>query len=252
MEEQSINKKIYLKNGKVDRHFLAEANIKLRDEDILTIIQWAKDVFGEEEIAMTTAFGYSGLTLLDHVLKIMPDIKLYFIDTGFHFQETLEFCNKLSKMWNLNIEILKPDLSKKELEKKLGKEPYKTNADLCCHYNKTEPLLRILRKHAVWLSGIRRDQSITRADIEILELDGRGVIKLSPMAKWTRKQTWDYIRNNNIPYSPLHDKGYYSIGCEPCTKSIDEGGDERDGRWPFMQKLECGIHLNNDKNISDF
>ena len=152
-------------------------------------------------------------------------------------------CHICKKEWDLNLEVIEPETTKKQLEKKIGKEPYKVNADLCCHYCKVEPLLRVLHKHEAWLSGIRRDQSITRAKIQVIDLDGRGSIKISPMYKWTKKRTWDYIRENNVPYHPLNDNGYPSVGCEPCTVPVEEGGDERDGRWPFMQKLECGIHL---------
>jgi phosphoadenosine phosphosulfate reductase len=246
--EKRIENKPYIKNGAIDKHFLAKANKKLSNEDVSTVLNWTKKTFGTEEVAMTTAFGYSGLVLLHHVINIIPDINIYFIDTGYHFQETLDFCDKITDEWNLNLTVLKPDISKEKLKEKLGKEPYKENPDLCCHYNKVEPLLRILKNHSAWLSGIRRDQSITRADIEVIELDGRGKIKISPMSHWTRDQTWEYIHSNDIPYNPLHDQRYMSIGCEPCTVPVEQGGDERDGRWPFMQKLECGIHLNNNSN----
>ena len=223
--------------------FLKEANEMLQDKDVMTILTWAKDTFGMNEISMTTAFGYSGIVLLHHVIAIMPRIQLYFIDTGFHFQETLEFCDFIQKKWDLNLTILHPELTRDALTQKLGDQPYETNPDLCCHYCKVEPLLNVLPNHLIWLSGLRRDQSRTRAEIEIIEVDGRGKIKLSPLAFWSREQTWDYIKDHGLPYHPLYDQGYPSIGCEPCTVPVDEGGDERDGRWPFMQKMECGIHL---------
>jgi len=235
----------------LDYKFLAEANKKYSNADVDTILRWTKDNFGDT-FAFTTAFGYSGIAILHHALKIMPDIKIYFIDTGYHFKESLEFCKYMTKKWNLNLEIIKPDITKKELEKKIGKEPYKINADLCCHYCKVEPLLRVLHKHSAWLSGIRRDQSVTRGGIEVIDIDGRGVLKICPMAKWTREQTWDYIKKHNLPYHPLHDKGYQSIGCKPCTKPVEAGGDERDGRWPDMQKLECGIHLFNNQEKKEY
>jgi len=228
------------------KKFLAEANKKYSNSDVDTILKWTKNTFGES-FAFTTAFGYSGIAILHHALKIMPDMKIYFIDTGFHFKETLDFCKEITEKWNLNLEVLKPEITVKQLKKKMGKEPYKVNPDLCCHYLKVEPLLRVLHKHSAWLSGIRRDQSITRGGVEVIDVDGRGCIKICPMAKWTRKQTWDYIKKNKLPYHPLHDKGYPTIGCQPCTIPVKDGGDERDGRWPDMQKLECGIHLFNEK-----
>jgi phosphoadenosine phosphosulfate reductase len=233
----------------VDVEFLAQARNKLTDADVFKILKWTKKTFGNN-VAMTTAFGYGGVVLLHHVLKIIPDLKVYFIDTGFHFKETIDFCNRIIDEWNLNLEIIKPTVLKTELEKKIGDSPYKLNPDLCCHYCKVEPLLRVLHNHSAWLSGLRRDQSRTRAEIEIIEMDGRGTIKIYPLAHWTKEQTWKYIKKNNLPYHPLHDKDYLSIGCKPCTKPIKAGGDERDGRWPDMQKLECGIHLHKNKNKS--
>jgi len=227
----------------VDKAFLRDANEQLQDKDVISILEWAKDAFGGDRISMTTAFGYSGLVLLHHVLSLMPDIQIYFIDTGFHFKETLGFCERITKEWDLNLKVLHPEITMGELVDKLGPQPYEENPELCCHYCKVEPLLKILNNHLVWLSGIRRDQSRTRAEIEIIELDGRGKIKLSPLAFWTQKKTWQYIREHDLLYHPLHDKGYLSIGCEPCTIPVEKGGDERDGRWPFMQKMECGIHL---------
>lgn len=231
----------------VYKKFLAEANKKYSDANVETILKWTKKAFGES-FAFMTAFGYSGIAILHHALKIMPDMKVYFVDTGFHFPETLEFCEYIADKWNLNLEVIKPDTTIKKLEQKIGKKPYEVNADLCCHYLKVEPLLRILHKHSAWLSGIRRDQSITRGGVEVIDMDGRGCIKICPMTKWTKEQTWDYIKKNKLPYNPLHDKGYPSIGCSPCTKPAKAGGDERDGRWPDMQKLECGIHLYDNGN----
>lgn len=230
----------------IDTKLLAQTRDKFIDADALTILKWTKETLGKN-VAMTTAFGYSGMVLLHHALQIIPDLKIYFIDTGFHFKETVDFCNKITDEWNLNLEIIKPSITEETLNKKIGKLPYKINPDLCCHYCKVEPLLRILHDHTAWLSGLRRDQSRTRAGIETIEVDGRGTIKIYPLAYWTKERAWEYIKKHDLPYHPLHDKKYLSIGCEPCTIPIEKGGDERNGRWPDMQKLECGIHLYNNK-----
>lgn len=226
----------------VDVDTLAKANERLANADVMTILRWAEETFGDDA-GMMTAFGYSGLVLLHHALQVMPDMKIYFIDTGFHFPETIAFRDEISRKWHLNLETIKPMTSRAEVEKRISKEPYKTNADLCCHYCKVEPLLRVIHTKSAWLSGIRRDQNVTRAGIEPIELDGRGVIKVSPMTTWTRERTWGYLREHKLPYHPLHDKGFPSIGCMPCTAPVAKGGGERDGRWPFMLKTECGIHL---------
>ena len=226
----------------IDKEALAEENVRLATADVMTILEWSLDTF-QDDIGMTTAFGTSGLVLLHHALQIMPDIKIFFIDTGFHFRETLEFSERISNEWNLNLEVVESMTSLEEVVKKVGAEPWRVNADLCCHYRKVEPLLRFIHTRKAWLHGLRKDQSIMRAAMEVIELDGRGVLKISPLIMWTGEHVWDYIHKHNIPYHPLHDQNYPSIGCEPCTLPVEKGGSERDGRWPFMQKMECGIHL---------
>jgi phosphoadenosine phosphosulfate reductase len=224
---------------------LKTVNDKLLKSSTEEIIQWTADNYGDS-IAMTTGFGYSGIALINMATEIIPDLKLFFIDTGYHFKETIELSYKLEEFWGIELNRVKPTLTKDKVIELVGEKPYLVNADLCCHYNKVEPLLTFIHKYDVWLSGIRRDQSNTRASIQPIELDGRGVIKVSPMFNWTKEQTWKYIKDKNIPYNPLHDESYPSIGCQPCTHPVEEGGDERDGRWLLMQKLECGIHLNGE------
>ncbi len=211
------------------------------------ILLRAKKEFGGS-LAMTTAFGYTGIVLMHFVKDIIPDIPIYFIDTRFHFEETIKLAKKIKKEWNININTISSKYSEKELETILGKEPYKTNPDLCCKYRKVEPLLQTLKEKNAWLSSIRRDQSKTRADIEVIEVDGRGTIKINPLYNWTRDEIWMYIRKYDLPYNPLHDQYYPSIGCRPCTKPVDKGGNERDGRWADIEKTECGIHAYNKED----
>lgn len=214
---------------------------QLAGESVEMILEWTFDTFGKD-VAMTTSFGYSGLVLLHQALQLYPNLPLYFIDTGFHFEETLQFSEQLQEKWNLNLHIVKPEISQKELKRRLGDKPYENNPDLCCNYNKVEPLLKVINDKSAWLSGIRRDQSSSRANIEIVERDRWGTIKVSPLYDWTREQAWEYIRAHDIPYHPLHDEDYFSIGCEPCTAPVNGNGQERDGRWPSSGKMECGLH----------
>lgn len=209
--------------------------------DVRENLKWIKNNIGNE-VGMTTALGYSGIALMHHIKEIMPEIDVFFIDTGYHFAETLNLFKELKKEWNLNLKILKPYFGKKDLKKIIGKEPYKINPNLCCHYLKVEPLLRVLHTKKIWISAIRRDQTYTRSQKSIVELDGRGIVKIYPLLSWTRDETWNYIKLNQLPYNPLHDNGYSSIGCKPCTDKTPEGGDERDGRWKSMPKFECGIN----------
>ncbi len=229
----SLNEKIELVN-RLKKRF--------EDKGVSEIIQESYNEFGDE-LAMTTAFGYSGIVLMSFVREIAPDLAIYFIDTRKHFDETIDLMNRIRDGWELNITSLYPYFPEETLEGIIGRDAVRDNPDLCCHYRKVEPLLRILGTKRAWLSAVRRDQSRTRSAIEVVEIDGRGTIKISPLWNWTSDQAWEYIRKNDLPYNALCDQNYPSIGCKPCTEPVEAGGDERDGRWKSMSKLECGIHV---------
>jgi len=230
-----------------DSKRIQELKRELENKDVTEIIVSAHEEFGDK-LAMTTAFGYSGIVLMSFVKDIVPEMPIYFIDTRYHFEETLKLAEKIKKEWKLNIIYLSTKYTEEELEKIIGKEIYKNNPDLCCQYRKVEPLLSVLKTKDAWLSAIRRDQTRTRESIDVIEIDNRGVIKVNPLYKWTRDQTWMYIRKYDLPYNPLHDQYYPSVGCKPCTYPVDKGGDERDGRWRGMPKVECGIHDYKEKD----
>jgi len=206
------------------------------------IVSIARERLGHR-MMMTTAFGYSGIVLLSFVKDAYPEIPCYFIDTGFHFEESLKLYQKINLEWGLNIKVIRSMRSEENLLNELGQEGYKDNPDLCCYYRKVEPLMEIMKSDSVWLSAMRRDQSSTRAETQPLGFDGRGQIKVNPLYNWTKEQCWTYIRKYNLPYNPLHDQFYPSIGCHPCTRPVDEGGEERSGRWAGSEKIECGLHL---------
>ena len=215
----------------------------LKDKSVEDILIWAHKRFGDR-LGMVTGFGYSGVALMHHIYKLDLKISIYFIDTGYHFPQTLKFAKQLGKKWKLKIIWLKAEgYLRKHLLKIEGSKPWKSNPNLCCHYCKVEPLLRVLFKKEAWLSALRCDQSYSRSLINIVEMDGRGTFKIYPLAKWTKIQTWEYIKKNKLPYNPLYDKGYLSIGCKYCTVPVIKGGDERDGRWKSTPKFECGIHI---------
>jgi phosphoadenosine phosphosulfate reductase len=221
---------------------IAELKEEFEKKSVPEIIVRAHEEF-RDKLAMTTAFGYSGIVLMNFVKNLIPWLPIYFIDTRFHFEETLKLAEKIKKEWKLNIIYISTQYTEEELEKIIGKEVYKTNPDLCCQYRKVEPLLRVLKTKDAWLSSIRRDQASTRESIDVIEIDDRDTIKINPLYNWTRDQTWMYIRKYDLPYNPLYDQYYPSIGCKPCTAPVDKGGDERDGRWRGMPKVECGIHV---------
>jgi len=217
--------------------FLKEINRQLGKRSVDRILKLAVGHF-RDDIALTTAFGASGMVLLHHVLKIKPDIRVHFIDTGYHFPETLEFAGMIQKKWHLNLTITRPSGRDKEL----GPEPYVADPDRCCAINKVEPLLSFIYEQSAWLSAIRRDQSQTRKHLRLVEIDRRGTIKISPLINWSHREIWRYIHTHKIPVNPLFAKGYSSIGCAPCTVKVGAEGHERDGRWQKSSKLECGLH----------
>jgi len=225
---------------------IAELKREFEKKSLQEIIVRAREEFGNG-LAMTTAFGYSGIVLMSFIKDIIPDLPIYFIDTRFHFEETLKLAEKIEKEWKLNIIKISTQYTEEELKEIMGREAYKTNPDLCCNYRKVEPLLRILKTKSAWLSSIRRDQAVTREKIDVIEIDARGSVKINPLYNWTKDQTWMYIRKYDMPYNPLHDQSYPSIGCKPCTSPVDKGGSERDGRWRGMPKVECGIHVTKDE-----
>lgn len=216
---------------------------RLNDKTIEEILKILKSKF-KDKIGIITAFGYSGIVLLHYIYKLGLDIESYFIDTGYHFKETLDFAKMIEKKWNLKVKWISIDTELRDyMLKTFGDKPWEVNNNICCHYCKVEPLLRILPEKDVWLSALRRDQSYTRSSIDVAEIDGRGSFRVYPMADWTRDKVWKFIYDNKLPYNPLYDRHYPSIGCEPCTLPVEKGGDERDGRWKLSQKLECGIHI---------
>lgn len=205
------------------------------------ILEWALKEFWPD-IAMSTGFGASGMVLIHLISQINPAMRIIFLDTGFHFEETLKFKEAVKAKYAVNIIDYKATVSKDELFKLISPHPYHDDPDRCCHINKVEPMGRAIQGLKAWVSALRRDQSPSRAHIQILEEYEGGLIKINPLANWTRKEVWNYLYHNQVPYHPLHDQGYPSVGCEPCTKPVDAAAHERSGRWVGKGKLECGIH----------
>lgn len=207
------------------------------------ILKWAIGEF-QPRIALTSSFQTESIVLLHMVSKIDPAIRVYFLETGWHFQETLDFKAEVIKRLGLtNVIDLKADPKKRDaFNQKTGGKPYEIDPDQCCQINKVEPLDQVLGSLDAWISGIRRSQSKTRRDIKIVEEYQGGPYKINPIANVTSGDIWWYIKEHNLPKHPLFDKGYLSIGCWPCTKPVQPGDDERSGRWAGREKTECGIH----------
>lgn len=216
-------------------------NEKFNSAQPKEILAWAWEQF-RPHIAASSSFQTQSVPLLKLISEVCPEMPVVFLDTGFHFLDTLHFRDDLQKMFNLNIRVIKPVMDKEELFKRYGNAPYQTNPDLCCYINKVEPMRRAVEGLQGWISGVRRDQTAQRNNLNVFERQPDGLIRIHPMLNWTRKDLWDYIKQHKLPYHPLHSQGYVSIGCAPCTRPVMPGEDERAGRWAGQQKTECGLH----------
>jgi phosphoadenosine phosphosulfate reductase len=211
------------------------------------LLAWAWKRFGTRA-AIGTSFQGAGLVMM-HLAKssglIFP---VFTLDTGLLFAETVELKKRLEDFFELKIEALEPDLTVTQQESAYGPELWRKDPDLCCTVRKVLPLQSKLADLDCWITGLRRQQSDSRSQIGLVEIygleegGGRDIVKLNPMAHWEREAIWKYIREHHIPYNPLQDRGYRSIGCWPCTRQTGSGEDERAGRWVGFQKVECGIH----------
>lgn len=226
---------------------IAELNRLFENKPTEEILEWAWEEFGPRA-AIGTSFQGSGLVMIDLARKRKLALPVFTIDTGLLFAETLELRRRLEDFFQIRIESLVPELSVEEQAARHGPELWKSKPDDCCWMRKVVPLQQKLETLDVWITGVRREQSDARgrsAILELYEFDpamNRDLLKLNPMANWGNAAVWDYLKKNKIPYNPLHDRGYRSIGCVPCTRPVEEGENERAGRWTGFQKTECGIH----------
>jgi phosphoadenosine phosphosulfate reductase len=206
------------------------------------ILRWAVERFAPR-FTMATAFGPEGMTIIHMLAAIAPQTPIFNLDTGYQFPQTLEMCERVRQRYGIEVELKRPELSVEEYEALHGGPQYRSNPHQCCFDRK----IRVLQKAAAgmhaWASGIRRDQSPDRARAPIVGWDDKfQLVKVSPLANWTKKDVWKLISDHDIPYNPLHDQGYASIGCQPCTRAVLFGEDERAGRWSGFAKTECGLH----------
>ena len=211
------------------------------------ILRWAWERFGVRA-AIGTSFQGAGLVMMHLAQQNNLPFPVFTLDTGLLFPETVQLKERLENFFGFKIESLVPDLTVEQQAEAQGPELWKRDPDLCCTMRKVLPLRNKLSELDCWMTGLRRQQSQTRADVGVIELynaeesSGRDIVKLNPMANWSRDAIWKYIADHKIPYNALHDQGYRSIGCFPCTQKISGGEDERAGRWTGFQKVECGIH----------
>ena len=218
------------------------------------ILKWSLGNF-HPKIAMASSFGAEDVVVIDMIMKINPKARIFTLDTGRLNQETYDVMDEIRKKYNMNIEVMFPDQNETEQMVRVnGMNLFYDsigNRKLCCGIRKVHPLNRMLATLDGWITGLRADQTEVRLTSNRIEIDEQhnGIIKINPIIDWTWEQTWDYIKKNNIPYNKLHDKGFPSIGCEPCTRAIKPGESLRAGRWWWESdsQKECGLHADHGK-----
>lgn len=226
---------------------LREHSARLENAAPEEILAWAVERYFPK-LTMATAFGPEGCLILAMLAKIEPRTHVFNLDTGYQFAETLALRDRIAEKYGIEVAFARPEQTVEQFEAAHGGPLYRTDPDRCCFQRKVVVLRRAIRGFDAWMSGIRRDQSPYRADTPIVGWDKKfGLVKVSPLANWTGKQVWARIVEEGIPYNPLHDRGYPSIGCRPCTRAVLAGEDERAGRWSGSGKTECGLHLAGDR-----
>ena len=206
------------------------------------ILKWSYDRFGDEAV-MATGFGPSGIALMHMVTQVHPEACIFYLDTDLLFSETHELKRALGRRLGVRFTRVHSGISLQEQAAHEGENLWRSNPDRCCFLRKVLPLREFLRGRPAWITGIRRDQTPTRANAGIVEWDAQNeLVKINPLVAWTKADIWRYLEMYDLPYNPLHDRGYPSVGCIPCTNPVADGEDARAGRWRGHEKLECGIH----------
>jgi len=232
-------------NSQPDEDFLAQLSktaALFEGASAEDTLRWAVNRF-DNTLTMATGFGAEGAALIDMAVRVDPSIDIFFLDTSFLFPETLELKRRIEERYGISIRTVQTSLTPEEQSVRFGPALWKTDPDLCCRLRKLESLKDALAGRAAWITAIRRDQTAARATARVVEWDYRWrLVKVNPMARWTREQVWNYISENDVPYNPLHDRGYPSIGCTHCTAQVLADDHERSGRWRGNSKTECGLH----------
>ncbi len=209
----------------------------------LNVLKWSYEQYGED-IVYACSFGIEGIVLIDLISKVQPKATIVFLDTDVNFKETYETIDRVKEKYpDLNIIMKKPKLTLEEQAAQYGDKLWETNPNQCCQIRKLTPLNEVLSDAKAWLSGLRHEQSETRKHVQFINRDDKfQSIKICPLIHWTWKDIWRYVTKNDLPYNPLHDQGYPSIGCSHCTAPAFDMNDLRSGRWQGKGKTECGLH----------
>ncbi len=228
-----------------------ELSLSIENKSGPEILKWALNTF--PKIGLASSFGAEDVVLIDIISKLDKNnnIHIFTLDTGRLNQETYTLMDEIKDRYSRTIDVYFPNFQEVEdmVTEKGFNLMYKSieNRKLCCEIRKVKPLSRALEKFDAWITGLRREQASTRSNIKKIEIDSshNNIVKINPISDWTNEMVWDYIHKNDVPYNKLHDSGYPSIGCEPCTRSIRPDEDPRAGRWWWEESLhkECGIHF---------
>ncbi len=231
---------------------LSALNAQFESHSPREVLDWATDTFGAD-LVQGTSFGPSGIVIMHMLSELNPGATTFYIDTDLLFQETYDLRDELDEVMDVTITRVHGGLSLDEQARREGPELWNSDPDRCCSLRKVQPLQRFLRDERAWITGVRRDQSPSRADAPILRWEPQyGVLKINPLATWTRKDVWRYLFEHDLPYNPKHDEGYPSLGCVPCTEPVQEtDGYSRAGRWNGADKTECGLHTSSDSSFVD-
>lgn len=218
--------------------------------DALTLIGWAMDRF-HPKVALACSFSPEDIVVAHMMAGLRPDARIFALDTGRLHEETYECAEQVRRRMGISIQWYFPDRAAVErLEREKGLYSFRESVESrreCCHIRKVEPLARALAGLDAWLTGMRKAQSVTRTALATVERDSAhgGIVKLNPLAEWTEQEVWDYIETHSLPWNRLHERGFVSIGCAPCTRAIRAGQDPRSGRWWWERadQKECGLHI---------
>jgi phosphoadenosine phosphosulfate reductase len=230
-------------DGRIRQEEMTAAAELLATASPREVLAWAARRFGPR-LTMATAFGAEGCCLIHLLAEVAPRTRVFNLETGYQFAETLELRERIKNRYGIEVEFIRPETSVADYEAEHGGPLYRIRPDQCCHDRKLLPLRRAVVGYDAWVSAIRRDQTADRGQAEVVQWDAKfNLVKVNPLLHWTRKDVWAFVVKHGVPYNPLHDQGYTSIGCWPCTRAVQAGEDERAGRWSGTVKKECGLHV---------
>ena len=222
---------------------IAAANQGLDGASAEEVLRWAVEKF-HPRLTMATAFGAEGCCILHLLAGIEPGVRVFNLDTGYQFAETLQLRERIKERYGIEVEYVRAEQSVAEYEAEHGGPLHGIRPDQCCHDRKIVPLRRAVEGYAAWISAIRKDQTGDRGRASVVQWDKKfSLVKVNPLLNWTKSDVWRFVLDKDVPYNPLHNQGYPSIGCWPCTAPAGAGQDERAGRWAGTGKKECGLHV---------